>query len=173
MKICGLITVISISVTPACTLQPLNLSPMTTNLSALELPISAHCNASASWLPDGKSAEDIYPDCYSATLEFLRIANEHGRVVYEFHAAGVRPRHGMRSVTTPSKYIYSTDPVIIPTRKFGYSAFPATKSNFSSQGPARSWSRTSIVSLGNGCRSLLTRRIRLRLWRLTPTSSTP
>ena len=173
MKICSLITVICISVTPACTLQPLNLSPMTTNLSALESPISAHCNASASWLPESKSAEDMYPDCYSATLEFLRIADEHGRVVYEFHAAGVRPRHGMRSVTTPSKYTYSTDPMIIPMRNLGYSTFPATESNFSSQDPARSWLRTSIVSLESGCRSSLTRRIRLRLWRLSRTSSTP
>lgn len=108
MKICGLFTVISISATPACTLQNVNLYPNTTNLSALELPIFTHCNASAFWLPQNKRADDLYPDCHAATLQFLGVASEHGRAVYEFHAAGVRKWPQLPSIITPLKYIYST-----------------------------------------------------------------
>ena len=109
MKIYGLITVLSLSVTPACTLQPINVSLKTTNLSALALPISTYCNASAFWLPENTSADDMYYDCYAATLEFYGVASGLSRVIFEFHAAGVRQWPTFHSVITPVKYIYSTD----------------------------------------------------------------
>ena len=114
MKICGLITVLSISVTPACTLEPLNISLQTTNVSALELPIFTHCNASAFWLPENENAEGMYPDCYAATLEFLGIASQRARAIYEFHAAGVQQRQSLPSQTTPIRYTHSTNLIMIP-----------------------------------------------------------
>lgn len=109
MKICGLITAISVGILPACATQVLHLSSNTSTPSALELPIPTYCNASASWLPPGLSANDLYNDCYRVTLQLLRIVHDRGRETYEFHAAGVQPSHGgIHAETTPLKFTYST-----------------------------------------------------------------
>ena len=109
MKIRDLITAISSSTIATCAIQGVNLSLKNGTPSALELPTYTYCNASASWLPDNKSADDIYRDCYGATLEFLRIADEHGKEIFEFHATGVRHFRRLPSKTTPLKYIYSAE----------------------------------------------------------------
>ena len=110
MKICGLITVISIKFISAFTARILNpISSENRTASALELLTSIHCNASAFWLPEKKSADEMYSDCFHLTLAFLRIADATGRDTFEFHAAGVRPSQWpLRTKTTPLKYSYST-----------------------------------------------------------------
>ena len=110
MEICGFVTVISITIIiSASATHGLDLIFKNRTASALELPSLVHCNASASWLPEATSPDDLYPDCFHLTLRFLQIADQIGRDTFEFHAAGVpSSQWPLRTKLTPLKYSYST-----------------------------------------------------------------
>lgn len=70
--------------------------------------IPPHCNGTIAWAAPGTTFNSLYGDCVQASLSFAATADEFGTRPFEFYTAGKEsPVHGIVSMVTPRRYIYS------------------------------------------------------------------